>query len=49
MLVDKHIVLTEIKMKTDDTVQSDRKETIVSDDQAASITRVSFTLVLKIN
>jgi hypothetical protein len=48
MLLDKHIVLTEVTTKTDAAVQSDRKESIFSDDQAASITRVSSTLVLKI-
>jgi len=48
MLVDKHFVLTEFTVKTDDTVQSDRTEPIFSDDQAAPITRVSSTLVIKV-
>jgi hypothetical protein len=48
MFLDKHITPTEVTMQDDYTVQTDRKETIFSDDQADSITRVSFTLVLKI-
>lgn len=35
-------------MKTDDTVQSGRMEPIFSDDQAASITRVTSAPVLRV-